>query len=132
MLKRLASLLFFSLVLLPQGGFAQSAADKPGEACRNAPDENAMLKCHQNIAREQTKKLEELRATLRRRAEDDKKYLALFNAAEKTWAQSRDADCKVETYESSTARSAETYRLICIQKYNKVRIEHLSQMADNP
>ncbi len=76
--------------------------------------------------------MDEYRRVLRQRADDDRKFRSLFDAAEKAWLQHRDADCKVTSYESANTRSAGAYRFACLAKYNRVRIDYLKEMVDSP
>ncbi len=130
MIRSVPVILFAALALYPALAFSQS--EKADDTCRNERDETGMAKCRQNIVNEQTKTMDGYRAILRKRADDDHKFRTLFDAAEKAWQQHRDADCKVITYESANTRSAGTYRLTCLAKYNKVRIDYLKEMVDSP
>lgn len=124
--------LAIAFALLPQAAISQSGGEKAADACREAADETAMLKCRQMIVTQQAREMEGYRATLRKRADDDRKFRGLFDAAEKLWQQHRDADCAVTTYESANTRSADAYRLACVAKYNKIRIDYLKEMVDSP
>lgn len=123
--------------LLPIAGWPATpvarSAKGSKDPCAGSADEKALLSCRQSQNTKSEQALRQLVDKLARSYEQDEPPLAkVFATAQAKWAEYRDAECKVRTYESASGPAYEVYRLDCVTSLNGERIEVLRKQASNP
>ncbi|MBV9931874.1 MAG: DUF1311 domain-containing protein [Alphaproteobacteria bacterium] len=84
------------------------------------------------MVRGQALAMEGLMQRLLARAADDAGLRTALGEAQATWLRNRDAECRVDTWESASGTAAGTEWLYCLQRRNAARIAELRRRVETP
>jgi uncharacterized protein YecT (DUF1311 family) len=128
------SVLAVAGVLFAFSACADAVAVGGGTAdpCLSARDETELLACRTKVTAVQTREINAANAILLKRASDEPRLVAALRVSHQAWLRYRDAECRVETWESSTGSAAPAHLLYCQEKRNRARLAELRERVQSP
>jgi uncharacterized protein YecT (DUF1311 family) len=112
---------------------AQPAAQpRQADTCAASANEAALLACRTKATAAQMRSIDQANARLIKRAADEPALQAALRASHQAWLRHRDAECRVETWESSSGSAAATHLLYCQQMRNAARLADLGARISAP
>ncbi|HQC98558.1 MAG TPA: lysozyme inhibitor LprI family protein [Aquabacterium sp.] len=124
-----------ALLAVAAPGAAAAPAKPSGrvDACAGSANEAALLACRTRLHDQSMAAQQQLIDRLRKRLESDEpEQLKLLLAAQAAFAQYRDAECRLRTFESRNGSAFQAYWLSCLTERNRQRIADLQDLVDNP
>ena len=126
-----------SLICLLSGALATlpSCAAPPlaKDQCSEAADERAMLACREGEFAAVTSLLGSAVEKLQQRFRDDTPERSRFlAAAQEAWLHYRDAECRVQTYDSRGGAAFRVYELDCLTGLTRDRLDAIQRLLATP
>lgn len=113
-------------------GALRLAAKKTADRCTYPATEDALLSCRRREHDRAETVIARLVAHLKRNYVADTALTEVFSTAQTKWAEFRDAECKLKTYDSKDGTAYESYWLECLAKLDDDRIKVLDDLRDHP
>ena len=110
----------------------KTATTKSADPCAYPATEDALVSCRKREYDRTETDLARLAATLNRNYGPDVALAGVFSKAQTKWREFRDAECKLETYDSQGGTAYESYWLECLAKLDRDRIKTLEDLRDHP
>jgi len=125
----LSTSLFLLLMSLP----ARAEVPQTTPSCTDSLNEQALLLCRKKAFAATTSLLTtDIEKLKRRFRQDEPERLRLLVAAQKAWANYRDAECHMQTFESRGGSAFRIYELDCLTNLSRARLETIRQLLDTP
>lgn len=113
--------------------FSPPATSAAADRCLAAADEAALLACRKTAHADATRALDQAVDKLQRRLRDDApEHLKLFNAAQQTWRQFRQAECRFRHRESAGGAAYPASLLSCATELSLQRLQALQTVINRP
>jgi uncharacterized protein YecT (DUF1311 family) len=111
---------------------ARAASKKTADPCAYPATEDALASCRKREYDGIEGDLAKLVATLNKTYAPDAALAGAFSTAQTKWREFRDAECKLETYDSQGGTAYDSYWLECLAKLDRDRIRTLEDLRDHP
>lgn len=103
-----------------------------GDPCARSATEQSLLRCREAATAAQARTIARLNAKLVARASDDGGYQKALREAQAAWLRHRDAECRVDTWESRDGSAFRVQLVYCQQQRNERRIAELTERVSTP
>jgi uncharacterized protein YecT (DUF1311 family) len=108
------------------------AKKKSNDPCAYPATDEELLTCRHKDHDRAEASVHELVQALAKMQQGDAELRRVFATAQAKWSEFREAECKLETFDSRDGTAFESYWLECLTTHARERIKTLQRMKDNP